>query len=87
MLEATGPGSTAFAVTPLPSMRRASSRVKYRIASFERAIVTGPSPYDYYDPLLAMQKAFGDTLSDLDALQADDPDLDRAIKGWLQHFA
>jgi len=45
------------------------------IATFERAIVTGPSPFDYYEPLRAMQVAFKDDLEDLDALKEDDPDL------------
>ena len=38
MFEATGPGSTAFTVTPRPSSRRASSSVKYVIASLERRV-------------------------------------------------
>ena len=51
------------------------------IAAFERAIVTGPSPFDYYEPLRAMQKAYRDDLEDLDALKEDDPDLyDQYIK-------
>lgn len=45
------------------------------IASFERAIVTGPSPFDYYEPLRAMQNAFKSDLEDLAALKEDDPDL------------
>ncbi len=45
------------------------------LASFERTIVTGPTPFDYYEPLRAMQVAFKDDLEDLDALKADDPDL------------
>jgi cytochrome c peroxidase len=41
------------------------------IAAFERAIVTGPSPYDYYallEPYLALDEA------DLEDLKTDDPD-------------
>lgn len=41
------------------------------IATFERAIVTGPAPFDYYEavrPFLAMKPA------DLDAIKDDDPD-------------
>lgn len=45
------------------------------MATFERAIVTGPSPYDFYEPVRAMQVAFKDDLEDLDALKEDDPDL------------
>ncbi len=43
------------------------------IASFERAIVTGPSPYDYY----AEVKKFNDNFEadDLANLKSDDPDL------------
>jgi cytochrome c peroxidase len=43
------------------------------IASFERAIITGPSPADYYEPLRAFQAAFSDFLEDLKAFQEDDP--------------
>jgi cytochrome c peroxidase len=45
------------------------------IASFERAIVTGPSPADYYEPLLAFEKRFADEIADLAALKQDDPAL------------
>ena len=45
------------------------------IATFERAIVTGPSPYDYYEPLRSMQLALKDDLEDLEALKEDDPDV------------
>ncbi len=45
------------------------------IATFERVIVTGPSPYDYFEPVRAMQKAFGEELENLDELKKDDPDL------------
>ncbi|WP_246112807.1 cytochrome-c peroxidase [Allorhodopirellula solitaria] len=36
------------------------------IATFERAIVTGPAPYDYYVPLATFEKAFADDLEYLD---------------------
>ncbi len=36
------------------------------IASFERALVTGPAPYDYYAPVVAFEKAFADILEDLE---------------------
>jgi cytochrome c peroxidase len=45
------------------------------IATFERAIVTEPSPYDHYEPLRAMQAAYADDLEDLDELKEEDPDL------------
>jgi cytochrome c peroxidase len=45
------------------------------IASFERALVTCPSPYDFYEPLRALQTRFAEDLQDLDALKEDDPDL------------
>jgi cytochrome c peroxidase len=44
------------------------------IASFERAIVTGPSPYDYYAELRKFLDAYP-TPEDREALKADDPDL------------
>ena len=43
------------------------------IASFERAIVTGPSPADYYEPLRAFSQAFAEDLKDLKALEKEDP--------------
>ncbi len=45
------------------------------IASFERAIVTGPSPFDYYEPVRRMTAVLGDQLDDLETLQEDDPDI------------
>ncbi len=42
------------------------------IASFERVLVTGPAPADFYDPLLNFQKSFGDDLKDLAKFKADD---------------
>ncbi|MFN7891866.1 MAG: cytochrome-c peroxidase [Pirellula sp.] len=45
------------------------------IASFERAIVTGPSPYDLHEPVRQMLAAFPEELSDLEALKKDDPEL------------
>ncbi len=41
------------------------------IATFERAIVTGPAPYDYYVPLATFEKAFADDLEFL----AEEPEL------------
>lgn len=48
--------------------------VAQAIASFERAIVTGTSPADYYEPLLNFEKTFKDELKDLAAFKADDPE-------------
>lgn len=42
------------------------------IAAFERVLVTGPSPADYYEPLMNFKKAYGDELKDLDAFKKDD---------------
>lgn len=44
------------------------------IASFERTIVTGPSPADYYEPLYTFEKVFRDELEDLETFKADSPD-------------
>jgi len=43
------------------------------IAAFERVLVTGPSPADYYEPLYAFEKAFRDDLADLAAFRQEDP--------------
>lgn len=44
------------------------------IASFERVLVTGTSPADYYEPLLTFKKSFADDLKDLAAFKKDDPE-------------
>jgi cytochrome c peroxidase len=44
------------------------------IAAFERTIVTGPTPYDAFDPLRKFQEAFAEQLEDLDAFKADEPE-------------
>jgi cytochrome c peroxidase len=44
------------------------------IASFERVIVTGPSPFDYYEPVRVLEETLGSALEDLDALKQDDPE-------------
>ncbi len=48
--------------------------VAQAIATFERAIVTGTSPADFYEPLMNFQKSFADDLKDLDAFKKEDPD-------------
>ena len=45
------------------------------IASFERVLVTGDSPYDANEPLIKLKEVFADDLEDLDALKEDDPEL------------
>ncbi len=45
------------------------------IAAFERVLVTGPSPYDYFEPVRKMEEAFADELEDLAELKKDDPEL------------
>ncbi len=43
------------------------------IASFERALVTGPSPWDYFYAYNTFKKAYKEDLEDLDGLKKDDP--------------
>jgi cytochrome c peroxidase len=45
------------------------------IASFERALVTGPAPWDVYQDSKAFEDAWSADLEDLDALKTDDPEL------------
>jgi len=45
------------------------------MATFERALVTGPTPYDYENDLRNFKKLFADDLADLDELREDDPEL------------
>jgi cytochrome c peroxidase len=45
------------------------------IASFERALVTGPSPFDYYERLRTFTDAFGGSTEGIEALKEDDPQL------------
>ncbi|HEX5103590.1 MAG TPA: cytochrome c peroxidase [Pirellulaceae bacterium] len=56
-----------------PSKGISIDTVAKAIASFERALVTGPSSADYYEPLLAVGHAFRDDLEDLSAFQEDNP--------------
>lgn len=44
------------------------------IASFERTIVSGTSPADYYEPLRTFTEQFKDDLKDLKAFEEDDPE-------------
>ena len=45
------------------------------IATFERAIVTGPAPWDYFEQLDRFETAYADDLEDLEYLKEDDPEL------------
>ncbi len=45
------------------------------IASFERALVTGPAPWDVYKELTDFEAAYAVDIEDLEALQEDDPEL------------
>ena len=47
------------------------------IATFERAIVTGPAPYDYYERVQAIERSWGDEIEDL---EEEDP---AAFKTYL----
>jgi len=42
------------------------------IASFERVLVTGPSPWDYYEPIVALKKTYP---GDWEQLKEDEPEL------------
>mgnify|MGYP002623687562 FL=1 len=44
------------------------------LATFERAIVTGPSPADYFESLRNLKLAYRSLLDDLEALKEDDPE-------------
>jgi cytochrome c peroxidase len=45
------------------------------IASFERALVTAPSPWDYFEQLRNFENVYAADLEDLDLLKEDDPEL------------
>jgi cytochrome c peroxidase len=44
------------------------------LASFERVLVTGPTPFDAYQPLQRFEEAFADDLDDLEELREEDPE-------------
>jgi cytochrome c peroxidase len=48
--------------------------VAQAIASFERVLVTGPAPADFYEPLMTFQQTYKDDLKDLAAFQKEDPE-------------
>lgn len=45
------------------------------IASFERVLVSGPAPFDYYEPVRLLEKQYAEDLADLESLKNDDPSL------------
>ncbi len=45
------------------------------LASFERTLVTGPAPWDYYQELTAFEKSYADDIVDLEELKDEDEDL------------
>src|SRR5690606_22339474 len=45
------------------------------LASFERAIVTGPAPWDHYERLASFKETYADDLADLALLEGEDPEL------------
>ncbi len=45
------------------------------IASFERVLITGPSPFDANEPLRKLRESLADELEDLDALKKEQPAL------------
>ena len=45
------------------------------IATFERVIVTGPSPYDDYEPFRTFVEAYREDLEDIETFKAEEPDL------------
>jgi cytochrome c peroxidase len=44
------------------------------IASFERVLVTGASPADYYEPVRVFESQFRDDIADLESFKQDDPE-------------
>ncbi len=57
------------------------------IATFERAVVTGPAPWDYYQKVAAFEKAFGEDLEYIKEERAKaEPDLDdEDLETWDQY--
>jgi cytochrome c peroxidase len=45
------------------------------LASFERVLVTGPSPYDFYEPVRRVEERFGTEPEDLEILQEEAPEI------------
>ncbi|MCA9104538.1 MAG: c-type cytochrome [Planctomycetales bacterium] len=51
------------------------------LASFERIVVTGPSPADYYEPLLLVETQYAELLADLEEFEEFEPD---AYDLWVE---
>ena len=49
--------------------------VAQAIACFERTLVTGPAPWDYYKELANFEQQYAADIEDLDALKEEDPEL------------
>jgi cytochrome c peroxidase len=45
------------------------------IASFERTLVTGPTPWDFHQELKSFEEAYAADIEDLEALKEEDPEL------------
>lgn len=45
------------------------------IAAFERVLVTGPAPADYYGRLASFEKAYAEELAELDLIKDEEPEL------------
>ena len=57
------------------------------LATFERAIVTGPAPWDYYQEVASFEKAYADDLEYVQEEQAkDEPELDEEdVELWDEY--
>ncbi|MEI8214257.1 MAG: cytochrome c peroxidase [Planctomycetota bacterium] len=44
------------------------------IAAFERTLITGSSPYDFYEPLRKFEEAYSEDLDDLATFEKDEPE-------------
>lgn len=53
------------------------------LATFERAIITGPARYDYYEPITRFEKTFADDLEYLD----EEPELNARYKALKEEAA
>ncbi|QEG38836.1 Cytochrome c551 peroxidase precursor [Roseimaritima ulvae] len=54
------------------------------LATFERAIVTGPAPYDYQVPLDRFREVYADDLEDLEELREEDPEFVKEYEELVQ---
>ncbi|WP_153559202.1 cytochrome-c peroxidase [Roseimaritima sediminicola] len=56
------------------------------LATFERAIVTGPAPYDYYLPLQRFREIYADDLPYLDEIREEDPEFVKEYEDLVEAF-